>query len=159
MRSPLDDVPVPPANDVERTSLRLVFWSGFFLLLFAAGYLIVFPNHEKENFSELTWVDRPHFVVSENGSPNTGSIVFSIRLHSFEKENTSYRVNIQYEGRTIATKNVSLAVGEIQTVDFSIAAKGTLDSQNQIHVLVTKPSADANKSNDAPLELTGYFPD
>ncbi len=157
MRSPLDDVPIPPSKDLENASQRLVFWAGFFLLIFALGYLIVFPNHEKESFSEVSWVDRPHFVAQTDGPLETGFIVFSVRLRSFEKENVSYRVNVQYEGRTIATKNISLNVSESKSIDFSIPVQGKLDSQNQIHVVVAKPNQDSNASTAVSLELVGYF--
>lgn len=158
MRSPLDDVPAAPVLGVENASLRLVFWAVFFLLIFALAYLAIMPLRVPDSYTTLAWNDSPHFVVQEDGPPNTGHIVFSLALHSFERENTSYRVNIQYEGKTIASKNVSLATGELQLVDFSIPTKGELDSYNQIHVLVTKPGADVNANNDAPLELVGYFP-
>ncbi len=159
MRSPLDDVPAAPANEVEFASQRLVFWAGFFLLIFALAYLVVLPFRAADSFTTLEWADSPHFVTQKNGPPNTGDIIFSVRLHSHETVNTSYRVNIQYEGKTIASKNVSLDVNESRVIDFSIATKGELDSYNQIHVLVTKPGADVNANDDAPLELVGYFTD
>lgn len=158
MRSPLDDVPPLSSLSVENASLRVLFVAAIILLLFALTYLIVFPNRSPESYSTLTWGDTPSFVSETNSTFNRGRIVFSIHLSSFEKSETFYRANIEYEGRTVATKNVSLFPGEKKLIDFSIPVKGLLDAQNQIRVAVTKPSADVNANkDDGLLELIGYF--
>jgi uncharacterized membrane protein len=144
--------------DAEHSSLHVLFLAAFFLLFFALAYLAIFPNHESESFTTISWESPPAYVSTGALSDETGTILFSIRLTSFEHENTLYRVNVQFEGRTLATQNVSLNVNEFKRVDFSIPVRGTLDVQNQIHVVVTKPDVNASAvKDDALLELVGYF--
>lgn len=157
MRSPLDDVPPSPALNSENASTRIVGMAALALLFFALAYLVVFPNHEYAPFTTLAWESPPAFAADDSAS-NTGKIIFSIRLSSFENENMLYRVTVQYEGRTAATQNVSLSVNESKRVDFSIPVRGTLDEQNQIRVIASKTGADASAAkDDALLELVGYF--
>lgn len=159
VRSPLDDVPSPPSRAVEQVSLRVLVHVCVVLLILVLLYLAILPNRAAPSFSTLSWAEVPRFEA-ENVALNTGRIIFSVNVSSFETRETSYRVNVQYEGRTVATQNVSLVSGSSRTIDFSIPVKGNLDEQNQILVSVTKPSvrADENASTDVvPLELVGYF--
>ena len=159
VRSPLDDVPSPPSRAVENASLRVLMQACVVLLILVVLYLAILPNRPAPSFSTLTWAEVPRYSI-ENPAQNTGRIIFSVYLSSFEVSDTSYRVNVQFEGKTVATQNVSLASTSSRKIDFSIPVKGNLDEQNQILVSVTKPSvrADENASqNDIPLELVGYF--
>ncbi len=159
MRPPLDDVSPAPSLSVENASLRVLLFASIILLLLVLAYLFFLPNRLVERYSTLEWGSLPSFVSEMNSPLQRGQILFSIQLSSFEENDTSYRINVEYEGRTVATKNVSLLPQNTQTVDFSIPVQGTLDSQNQIRVVVTKPSLDSNKTkDDGLLELVGYFP-
>lgn len=157
MRSPLDDV-VLVHGETEIPLRQILVLVVLSLIIFSLAYWVIFPNRAEEGHSSLAWEKRPVWVPDDNATLNVGSFVFSVFLSSFEKSDTMYRFSIEFEKRIIATKNVSLSPGAVQSVDFLIPVRGAVDPRSALRVRASKIVSDANAGkDDVPLELVDYF--
>ena len=116
MQSPLDDVSASREKSQEKVLAQLGVGVSLVLLVFALGYLIIFPFHEEEGFSDVQWSTFPQIQTASNVS----TVNFSILIRSQEKESTSYHVNVKLDGKFAATQNVTVDPFVVRELIFSL---------------------------------------
>lgn len=140
-------------KEADSTGIQLVFVVAGILLLFALGFLIVYPTQEKPAYSELFWTAPPVLAVDGNGFVLT----FGVRVNSMERTSIDYHLDVDIEGSLALVKDFALAPGQDQTIDFRIPINGNFQAKNELRVTLTRAGADDDDKPRQTLEILDWF--
>ncbi len=151
---------VPPKQSPERRDdpliesemIGLVGMLAALLLVFALGYLIVYPNHAQPGYSAMYWNQTP----SLSGLNEKPIILFSVELESHELSVSRYTMKAYVEEKIVAYKIVDLNANHKQEISFTVPVAEDWLGKKQIKVTAQK-IVDSNTQKSAPvLELIDW---
>ncbi|MEK6970209.1 MAG: hypothetical protein AABW68_00755 [archaeon] len=139
-------------GEVESDSLRVLGVCAFFLLVFALAFWVVNPSAQVADFSTLEWTNPPFLQWDGNVSV----VEWGVLLSSFEDGNQSYAITSFVGGRESESRDVGLASGLVERLDFAIPLDSSLVFPIEIRVRVEKVDANGIVQVPVPLELVDW---
>lgn len=116
------------------------------LLVFAIGYMVVYPNHAEAGYSALYWNQIPRVSVEDDSRV----IIFSAELESHELSVSKYTMKAYVEDKLSTLELVDLNANKKEEITFTITIPDSWSGQKKIRVTAQRVS-DSNTQKAAPI--------